>query len=125
MKTIRELINDINMSPQDSRIYFNSWLDDVQLRKLYITSPDFLEKEPEWKNIPKERRAFYAGVSHYLAKKCGLAIPEWTYNNQYFLQEPYFSRNAKGKLQLVLLAESPNEFRVRNIFISANSLDRV
>ena len=125
MKTIFELINDMNQNPQDARIYYNNWLDDIQLRKLYITSPNFLEKEPEWGNISEERRAFYAGVCHYLAKKCELPIPEWIYKTQYFLKEPYFSRNAKGMLQLVLLAESPTEFRIRNIFISANSLDRV
>ena len=125
MYTMKQLIKLMNSDLENKKIHFNNWLDDIQLREEYKNNKDFLQEEPIWENIPIERQAFYAGVAHYLSNKCGLEKPSWVLKEEYFLDKPYFSLNAKGKLQLVLLAESPNEFRIRNIFISANSLDRV
>lgn len=69
--------------------------------------------------------AFIAGLVHKISFDYAFKPPEWVIKDIYFLKEPYFSNNAKGKLRLVLLVESPYEFRMRNIFTSANSLDRV
>jgi len=49
----------------------------------------------------------------------------WVFKEKYFLKEPMFALNAKGDLRTILLVESPNEFLVRNIFVSNNCLQRV
>ena len=122
MESISELIGKIH-NQDNYWLDFGNWLDDVWIRNLCTNAT--LQNEPEWFNMAAEQRAFFAGVAHHIAKAKNLDVPEWVYKDQYFLDEPYFSLNAKGKLQLALLAESPQEFRVRNIFISANTLDRV
>jgi len=54
-----------------------------------------------------------------------LEPPAWVFKEKYFLKDPMFALDAKGMLRLVLLVESPNEFVVRNIFVTENCLQRV
>lgn len=83
-----------------------------------------IQTEPIWA-CNKETSTFVAASVHFLARKYQLEIPSWVFKEQYILEEPYFSLKAKGDLRIVLLAESPIEFKMRNMFVSSNSLDRV
>lgn len=85
-----------------------------------------VKDEPEeYNNISQKDYAFLAGVAHKLCREYGIRPPEWVIKDKYFLDSPYFSGEAKGNLRLVLLVESPVEFRMRNIFTSENTLVRV
>lgn len=86
---------------------------------------DLVKDEPEFFNCFENwQYAFLAGAVQHLCVKYSLSSPKWVYDKKYFLEDPYFSLNAKGNLQALLLCESPKEFRIRNIFTSANTLGR-
>ena len=85
-----------------------------------------VEEEPDRHTvIPETTYAFIAGAVHKICSDYSVPVPKWTFNDIYFLKEPYFSLNAKGNLRVSLLAESPVQFRARHIFTSANTLERV
>lgn len=69
--------------------------------------------------------AFIAGAVEKLCNDSKIKPPEWVFKVKYFLKDPMFSLDAKGRLRLILLVESPNEFVVRNIFVTENCLQRV
>ncbi|NTZ20783.1 hypothetical protein EXW96_25680 [Paenibacillus sp. JMULE4] len=85
-----------------------------------------VEQEPAfYPNLALHILPFLAGMAEKLCNDYNLECPAWVYRPQYYLKEPVFWMEAKGNLRLVLLVESPIEFRLRNIFTSANSLTRV
>ena len=84
-----------------------------------------LEEPETFDNIEATTYAFLAGAVHKISMDYGVQRPAWVMKEKYFLEKPYFSLNAKGNLRLVLLAESPIPFRMRHIFTSENTLDRI
>ncbi|RJO61152.1 hypothetical protein C4544_03620 [candidate division WS5 bacterium] len=66
-----------------------------------------------------------SGAVEKLCNDSELEPPAWVFKEKYFLKDPMFALDAKGMLRLVLLVESPNEFVVRNIFVTENCLQRV
>ncbi len=67
--------------------------------------------------------AYLAGIAEHLAREYGLDIPAWVFGRQRYLRRPKFG-NASAALRATLLIESPPAFRSRNIFITANALER-
>jgi len=67
--------------------------------------------------------AYLAGVAEHLAREYGLDIPGWVFDRQRYLRWPKFG-NESAALRATLLSESPPAFRSRNIFITANALER-
>lgn len=68
--------------------------------------------------------AFLAALAEHLARQSGWSPPLWCKNPGRYLKEPHFAyKTPEGRM--FLLVESPTAFRVRNIFISADSLTRV
>lgn len=85
-----------------------------------------IKDQPLFADCVSERdRAFIAGMAHKLCEDYHVQKPLWIFRDEFFLDEPYFSNNAQNELRLVLLRESPAQFRIRNIFTSANTLARV
>ena len=69
--------------------------------------------------------AFIYAMVNKLEVDYNLDTPNWVYNDEYFkLSTPHFAMDAKGDLRLLLLVESPKQFRMRNIFTTANVLSR-
>jgi hypothetical protein len=78
--------------------------------------------EPE--RLPStEEHALLGGVAEHLARRWGLAIPEWSNDPSRFLARPYFTSPLEG-FKALLLAESPLAFRRRLIFTEAEPLRR-
>jgi hypothetical protein len=77
----------------------------------------------EW--ISKEDKAMIAASVNFLANKYDLETPLWVFDREYFLDEPVFAMDAKGVYKIYLLTDSPKEFRMRNLFVERNCLDRV
>ena len=67
--------------------------------------------------------AWLAATAVHLAKKHNIAIPEWSKGNARALKKPWFGAKSVN-LKAILLQESPAEFRVRNLFVSADVLSR-
>ncbi len=90
-------------------------------------NPSLLRDEPELLEAVLSdggvADAWLAATAVYLSKKHQLTLPAWTRDNARALDKPWFGAKSPN-LQIVLLQESPAEFRVRNLFVSANVLSR-
>ena len=67
--------------------------------------------------------AFLAATAETLAETHGLDVPAWAWAEGRKLRRPWFALPWPG-LRAILLLESPAAFRSRNLFVSANALDR-
>lgn len=87
---------------------------------------EVLNEEPVWfTGVGEYEMAFVSAMVNKLAVDYDLITPTWVYNDEYFqLKEPHFAMGAKGDLRLLLLVESPKQFRMRNIFTTSNVLSR-
>ena len=68
--------------------------------------------------------AFYAGVVEELAKEQNMAVPQWVFQKKYYLYEPTFLTELKGEYRIFVALETPLAFKVRNIFVGADTLFR-
>ncbi len=68
--------------------------------------------------------AYLASAASWLCRTHGFSAPPWARGTARALANPYFAASSKA-LKAVLLQESPTEFRIRNLFVSANALSRV
>lgn len=66
--------------------------------------------------------AYLAATAEHLALTYDLSVPSWTDAPGRSLKQPFFAGG--DALMAILLVESPTAFRRRQIFISANALDR-
>lgn len=81
--------------------------------------------EPDWDGIDIVDRSYIVASINKFMNDNSIECPRWIYNRKYVLEKPYFSLNAIGNLRLQLIWESPIEFKARNIFTSANTIDVV
>lgn len=82
-----------------------------------------IAERPEPTGKP-EVDAYLAAVAESLCRENALAPPAWTEAPAYYLSRPWFAGELQS-LKAILLAESPVCFRRRNLFVSANALQRV
>ncbi|MHB1953514.1 MAG: hypothetical protein ACYDDA_13415 [Acidiferrobacteraceae bacterium] len=68
--------------------------------------------------------AYLAAVAEKLSWDRHLLAPEWVFKPERFLRDPWFAATDLPGLRPLLLLESPVMFRRRNLFVSANALDR-
>lgn len=69
------------------------------------------------------RNAIFAAVAETLALRFQLAVPAWVSGESRYLKKPWYAGNLE-RIKPILLVESPSAFRIRNLFVSANALDR-
>jgi hypothetical protein len=67
--------------------------------------------------------AYLASTAAWLAHHYGVRVPDWAKGNARVLAKPWFASD-HPKQKALFIQESPVEFRVRNIFVSANALHR-
>ena len=70
------------------------------------------------------QNAYLAAVAENLTWDRRLPTPEWVFEPERFLRDPWFAASDRPGLRPLLLLESPVMFRRRNLFVSANALDR-
>jgi len=68
--------------------------------------------------------AWLASGAAWLARRHGMPVPEWARGTARCLPKPWFAARTH-KLRMLLLQDSPTEFRIRNLFVSADALERV
>ena len=90
-------------------------------------SSDLIRDEPEFLAaiLSDQGRAdaYLASTAAWLAKKHNLPTPPWARGIARCLEEPWFAARSHN-LKMILLQDSPSEFRLRNLFVSANALSR-
>ena len=67
--------------------------------------------------------AYLASAAAWMCHQHQMPAPRWARDDQRHLTHPFFAAQSHG-LRMILLQESPSEFRVRNLFVSANALER-
>lgn len=68
------------------------------------------------------RDAYLAATAAYLAGTIGREVPRWAFDDNRRARRAWFAAPDGDTLQMMLLHESPPEFRERNLFVSANAL---
>lgn len=123
--TIREIAHSTSQDIHNFELYKGDFLDGFyrsdseQRKKMIKQEPDFYD------NMPVRILPFLAGMVEKLCNDYFLECPEMVYKERYFLQEPSFGMDAKGRLRILMLVESPAEFKIRNVFTTNNCLTRV
>ncbi len=67
--------------------------------------------------------AYLGALAEELAKRSHLMPPPWSEQPSRFLRRAWFASDLES-LKAILLAESPASFRRRQLFVSANALER-
>ena len=88
----------------------------------YYPNYSRLMDEPDYKE--PIMATVLAGIVEYLANKYQMKIPSWVFKRKYHLKEPLFLGGFKNEYNIFLLRETSLEFKVRNIFVSQNFLER-
>lgn len=68
------------------------------------------------------RDAYLAATAAYLARAIEREVPRWAFDEKRRARCAWFAAPYGDTLQMMLLHESPPEFRERNLFVSANAL---
>lgn len=117
MTTLRErcLSENVNFA-------LANFLDDFRANPSYDYIKDSILDIDTLSDIEK---ATFAATVDALCHEKQITRPNWIFDPSTYLDKPHFTMNAKGGLRIVLLRESPRWFRSRNLFVTANCLDRV
>lgn len=124
MYNIKQLFEDVQNQKPFS-ICFGDFLDEFYSSSSENQSAMINEEPLRYKDIDRPIYVYAAAAVHKLANDYNLPVPAWVFEPYYFLDRPYFAMNAKGTLRLLLLYQSPPEFKFRNFFEMENTLTRV
>jgi hypothetical protein len=121
------MVSIMNNYLRDGRDFTFAW--SMFLDAFYAAQSDnkleMLIEPADRLSLDENTLAFIASSVHKLSREADLEIPVWVYESKYFLKNPYFVGNPSDLLRIVYLAESPAEFKMRNVFSSENCLSRV
>ncbi len=89
--------------------------------------PERLEEEPRSLTTTLHddglADAYLAGIADHLSRQYKFSPPAWIAGPNRILANPWFAMKSHGG-RMCMLIESPPAFRERNIFVSANALNR-
>lgn len=117
MITLRELCQT-----QEPGFVRNNLLDSFRANPDYNIIKDSILDLP---NLTDVNKSMLAATVDELCGECHVRRPDWIFDPSTYLDQPYFSMNAKGGLRVILLQESPRWYRSRNLFVTANCSERV
>lgn len=119
-------IHDVARAAEKQLGGFHDLLKDFVLEFSHMSNHEraaALAVEPRLLNGDGVADAYLAATAELLALRENLDRPDWTSGAQRFLRRAWYAGGLES-LKPVLLAESPAAFRIRNLFVSANALDR-
>jgi hypothetical protein len=124
MVSIKQIFENVRAG-KVFNLCFGDFLDGFYTASSEVKQAMISEEPSRYSFIEKPIYVYAAAAVHKLANDYNLLVPAWVFDEYYFLEEPYFSMNARGKLRLLLLYQSPPEFKFRNFFEMENTLTRV
>ena len=72
-----------------------------------------------------EYNAIFAGVVEYISNEIKKIPPDWVFDNKFVLKQSYFFGDfVSDEMRKLIIAETPQEFKRRNVFLGANTFDR-
>ena len=120
----KEFIHSLSLGDGNPALLYGNFIDDFN-RADKQQKQGMLLEEPE--SFPNVRDIDYVNIAatvHKLANDSGTPVPEWVFKDRYYAKEPYFP-SKHPELRLIYMYESPTEFKHRNMFVSANAMQRV
>jgi len=85
-----------------------------------------LINEPDEGLLNNEQYCTLAAAAHKLANDYNLKVPEWTMQKKYIMPYPIYAFNAsKPEHRELLQGVTPDEFKIRNLFLGSKILKRV
>ena len=85
-----------------------------------------LADEPATGILEPKQYCNLAAAAHKLANDYHLPVPAWAMQEKYTMPYPVYAFNAENNDDRELLKmTSPNEYKVRNLYLGANILKRV
>jgi len=82
--------------------------------------------EPNQDFLDNEQYCTLAAAAHKLSNDYGLGVPEWTMQKKYVMPYPVYAFNAsKPEYQTLLKNVTPDEFKIRNLFLGSKILKRI
>ena len=108
--------------PEEFSYTFRNFLDDFYAQP----SVTALTERPD--GLDRTRNAYLAATGDFLCNRYRLSKPSWLTptdddDDPLVADPPYFA-SSFWKTRIWLLADSPQEFRQRNIFVGADALSR-
>ncbi|MGV8145237.1 MAG: hypothetical protein ACLKAK_00555 [Alkaliphilus sp.] len=122
---IKNVIKNTSHDKENFGVFFAMFLDSFYRATSDQKQLMVIDEPEEYENISLGKYAYISGVVEKLCRDSDIVFPDWVLKEKYFLKEPYFSMDSKEMLKLILLLESPIEFRMRNVFVNSNTLTRV
>lgn len=113
---------------------FNSNLDDdtcfnVLLEKLKNKDLSELVEFKKPKTMSDEEKAFEVkcvSLIHYFCNLYELDTPKWVYNNDYYLENPWFATRKLSDVDFVkMVFSNPFEMGKHNVFFDLRGLERI
>ena len=85
-----------------------------------------LSDEPDDGILDKKQYCNLAAAAHKLANDYKLSVPAWAMKDKYKMPYPVYAFDAEDKDDRELLkVTTPNEYKIRNLYLGANILKRV
>ena len=120
----RDWIRALRASQKPSVWDLGNLLDDFRCHCMTPEEKLALVSDPPEPTGEKHTDAYLAAMVETLCSEANLRPPDWTASPGTYLQRPWFASGLQS-LKAILLAEAPVAFRRRNLFVSANALQRV
>ena len=117
--TASECLIAVKAGGADFQRAINSFIDDFRRaddlgKRMLVTDPLI---------VPGTFEGLVAAVVSALCREAKIEAPSWV--NQVFSPEPFFAfPSCSFALRVRLMLESPAPFRIRNVFVPENYLDR-
>lgn len=104
----------------DTNFWFilGNLLDEVKRNQLILEQIE----EPQFKE--DRLNSLFVSSIHCLLNRLKMPVPMWILQKKFQLKDPYFPSGSNGVYRIFVLRESPAEFKLNNIFVGENFLDR-